>query len=126
MPHTDQTVYVVDDDDDVRMAIVRALVLRGFSVEGYSSATEFLDKFDPTKKGCLVLDQGMPNMTGLELQEILVKRGHKIPTIFITGHGGVSHSVQAMKFGALDFLEKPVPQALLLERINTALEANVG
>ena len=116
------TIFVVDDDIDVRTSLSRALKLRGFTVETYSSAPAFLDEFDPDRPGCLVLDQGMPHMTGLELQEVLLERGHSIPIIFMTGHGGVNQSVQAMKQGAVDFLEKPFRQDFLVERIEVALE----
>lgn len=117
-----QTVFVVDDDDHVRSSLVRSLSLRGFSVESYASARDFLDAFDKSAHGCLILDQGMPNMTGLELQEKLVENQCRIPIIFLTGHGGASHSAQAMRLGAFDFLEKPVPQAVLVERIQAALK----
>ena len=115
------TVFIVDDDPDIRSSLSRALRLRGFTVESFSSAIAFLETYDCTRPGCLILDQGLPGMTGLELQTHLNDQGHGIPIIFITGHGGVPESVQAMKGGAIDFLEKPFRQAELIERINAAL-----
>ncbi|MFV0299576.1 MAG: response regulator transcription factor [Paracoccus sp. (in: a-proteobacteria)] len=116
------TVFIVDDDPDIRSSLSRALRVRGFTVETYDSATAFLDGYDGDPHGCLILDQGLPGMTGLELQTHLNREGHALPIIFITGHGGVPESVQAIKGGAVDFLEKPFRQSDLIERINTALE----
>lgn len=122
MSATDPTVFIIDDDQDVRSSISRALERRGFSVATFDSAIAFLDAYDLDFKGCIVLDYGMPGMSGLELQQVLVSRGRALPIIFITGHGGVPESVQAMKAGAIDFLEKPFRSDVLIERINTAFE----
>lgn len=119
------TVFVVDDDPDVRSSLPRALRKRGYEVEAYASAFAFLKSYDGTRAGCLVLDHGMPGMTGLELQQELIGRNYPIPIIFITGHGGVQESVQAIKGGAVDFLEKPFRQAVLIDRINTAFDLAV-
>lgn len=116
------TVYVVDDDEGIRSSLTRALNKRGFTVETFDSARAFLDRYDEHGLGCLVLDHGMPGMTGLELQNHLNRLGCPLPIIFITGHGGVPESVQAIKAGAVDFLEKPFSQAVLIERIETALD----
>ena len=118
----DPTVYLVDDDESIRKSLSRALEKRGFSVETFDEAKAFLDSYDPANPGCLVLDHGMPNMTGLELQDVLLERKISIPIIFITGHGGVPESVKAIKGGAVDFLEKPFKQAVLVERIKTAFD----
>lgn len=115
------TVFIVDDDPAIRASLLRALRLRGFEAEAYPSAAAFLDAYDDARSGCLILDHGMPDMTGLELQAHLNGQGRTIPTIFITGHGGVPESVQAMKGGAIDFLEKPFRQSDLIERVHTAL-----
>ncbi|MBY6089299.1 response regulator transcription factor [Pseudooceanicola sp. 502str34] len=115
-------VYVVDDDQDIRSSLSRALGQRGFDVRPYDSAAEFLDGYDAETAGCVVLDYGMPGMNGLELQAELNRRGSPLAIIFITGHGGVPESVQAMKGGAVDFLEKPFRQPVLVERIEAALE----
>lgn len=122
MPHTPLTVFVVDDDEGIRTSLSRALVKRGYQVETHASARSFLDSLDGSKAGCLVLDYGMPDMNGLELQKHLNAIDRRLPIIFITGHGGVPESVQAIKGGALDFLEKPFPQTALIERIDAAFE----
>lgn len=116
------TVFVVDDDDAIRTSLARALGKRGYTVETHASARSFLDAYDGIRTGCLVLDHGMPDMTGLELQRHLNEEGRTIPIIFVTGHGGVPESVQAIKAGAVDFLEKPFRQADLIERIETAFK----
>lgn len=113
-------VFLVDDDADIRTSLSRALGLRGYQVDAFESAQAFLGAYDPGVPGCLVLDYGMPDMDGLELQSTLNARGIDIPIIFITGHGGVPESVQAIKMGAVDFLEKPFKQSVLVERIETA------
>ena len=113
-------VYLVDDDPSILKALPRALRQHGLDVEAYASATEFLDSYSD-KPGCLVLDLSMPDMTGLELQAELLRRKIDIPTIFITGHGGVPESVQALRAGAIDFLEKPFLPEVLLQRIEEAL-----
>lgn len=114
------TVFIVDDDADVRSSLSRALELRGYRVEAYASAAGFLNIWRPDRLGCLVLDYGMPDMTGLELQSLLNERHLPIPIIFISGHGAVPQAVQAIKGGAIDFLEKPFSQSILIERIETA------
>lgn len=115
------TVFIVDDDPGIRSSLSRALRLRGFEVETFENALDFLDHASWGKVACLILDHGMPGMTGLELQRHLNCEGRQLPIIFITGHGGVPESVQAMKGGAIDFLEKPFRQTELIERINAAL-----
>ncbi|MDQ2067053.1 response regulator [Xinfangfangia sp. CPCC 101601] len=122
MAEEELTVYVVDDDEAIRMSLSRALTTRGYRVDVHASAASFLTAFNPDRYGCLVLDYGMPEMNGLELQAHLNKIGSDLPVIFITGHGGVPESVQAIKGGAVDFLEKPFRQAALIERIDAALE----
>lgn len=116
------TVFIVDDDPAIRSSLARALQLRGFRVQTYESAIRFLDQFDGNAFGCLILDQGLPGMTGLELQKHLNERRSNLPIIFITGHGGVPESVQAIKNGAADFLEKPFRQSDLIERIHDAIK----
>lgn len=114
------TVFLIDDDEGIRRSLQRALEKRGYAVESHASAASFLAAYDPARQGCLLLDYGMPGMNGLELQRHLNVLGATIPVIFITGHGGVPESVQAIKAGAVDFLEKPFRQAHLVERIETA------
>ncbi len=115
------TIYLVDDEEVIRTSLARALSLRGYEVSAFASAAEFLASYDDSAPACLILDYGMPEMNGLELQEHLAERDIDIPIIFITGHGGIPESVQAIKAGAVDFLEKPFKQKHLLERIETAL-----
>ena len=117
-------IFLVDDDADIRASLSRALGLRGYTVRTFASAQAFLDGYDDTVGGCLLLDYGMPNMNGLQLQKHLRDRGSRLPIIFITGHGGVPESVEAMKMGAVDFLEKPFKQSVLIEQIETALDAD--
>lgn len=118
----DFTVYVIDDEEDIRISLTRSLTKRGYKVESFASAESFLDTYDQSKSGCLLLDYGMPDMNGLELQEKLIKMEIAIPIIFMTGHGGIPQSVQAIKAGAIDFLEKPFQQKVLLEAIKAAFE----
>ena len=114
-------VFVVDDDEAIREALSRGLRKRGYEVECYGSAAAFLAGRVETQAGCLILDHGMPDITGLELQAHLnAHPGALLPIIFITGHGSVPQSVQAMKGGALDFLQKPFRQSELVERIEAA------
>ena len=114
-------VYLVDDDDDVRAALTRSLSKRGFQIEAFADAKEFLNAFDKTRQSCLILDYGLPEMDGLALQEKLIADEVILPIIFITGHGGIPESVRAMQAGAMDFLEKPFPLDLLMERVQSAL-----
>jgi FixJ family two-component response regulator len=116
------TVFVVDDDEAIRSSLSRALNKRGYAVEVHESAASFLAAWHAGRPGCLVLDYGMPGMNGLELQQVLNARGSDLPIVFVTGHGGVPESVQAIKGGAIDFLEKPFRQAALIERIDLALD----
>lgn len=113
-------VFLVDDDPAILKVLPRALKRHGLDVQAFPSAAEFLDSYSDTP-GCLVLDLSMPGMTGLELQIELSNRALDIPIIFITGHGGVRQSVQALKGGAIDFLEKPFLPETLLQRIEEAL-----
>ena len=118
------TVYVVDDDADIRKALQRSLTRRGYVVESYASAEAFLAAIDNDYGGCLVLDVRMPGMSGLGLQARLVESGVHLPIIFITGHGDIPMSVRAMKKGAHDFLEKPYPVEKLTALIDHAMQEN--
>lgn len=122
MIQPEMTVFVVDDDTGIRTSLVRALGMRGYQVKAFASAAEFLADYQHGAGGCLVLDYGMPGMNGLELQHHLNQMGAQLPIVFITGHGGVPESVQAIKAGAVDFLEKPFRQADLIARIETAFQ----
>lgn len=122
MTENADVIYIVDDDDDIRTSLSRSLKKRGFFVEAFASAQAFLEGYTPNRPGCIILDYGMDGMNGLELQQKLVSEGRALPIIFITGHGGIPESVQAMKAGAIDFLEKPFRTEILVERINQALK----
>jgi two-component system response regulator FixJ len=116
-----QTVFVVDDDEGVRDGLSLLLDTVGQNYELFESAYDFLDDFDASKHGCLVLDIRMPRMTGLDLQKKLIEMGSKLPIIFITGHGDIPMAVEAMRLGAVDFIRKPFREYDLLDRINEAL-----
>ena len=121
MKNTESTVFLVDDDQAVRDALVLLLETAQFNAESFDSAEAFLDACDPDRPGCLVLDVRMPGMSGIKLQEELAARGIVIPIIFLTGHADVSMSVQAFRSGAIDFMEKPFDENILLERIQEAI-----
>jgi FixJ family two-component response regulator len=114
------TVYLVDDDAGVRKALSRLLRAKGYEVQSYVSAQEFLEQHDPAAPGCAVLDVAMPGLDGLALQQALTTGGSHRPVIFITGKGDVPTSVRAMKAGALDFLTKPVRERDLVDAIQRA------
>ena len=118
----DPMVFVVDDYAPGRKSISRLLRAAGFVVASFASAQEFLAQYDPAACGCLVLDLAMPDIGGLELQSILADKGSFLPIIFLTAHGDVSTSVQAMKHGAVDFLTKPVNDEDLLTAVRVAIE----
>jgi FixJ family two-component response regulator len=115
------TIFVVDDDPSVRKGITRLLRAAGLDVSSYASAQEYLERYDPSAPGCLVLDLAMPGFSGLDLQEALAARGGAPPIIFLTGHADVPDSVQAMKRGAVEFLTKPVDEHMLIEAVRNAV-----
>lgn len=116
----DLVIYVVDDDAAIRLSLERGLTARGMTVSAHGSALSFLAEYDGASPGCLILDYGMPGMNGLELQQRLIEIDAPLSIIFITGHGGVPESVQAIKGGAINFLEKPFSQSTLVEQIGIA------
>jgi len=122
MNHPPATVFIVDDDAAVLKGLTRLLRSARFNVQAFGSPQEFLAQCDPRAPGCLVLDLAMPGLNGLELQAALTVKGSAIPIIFLTGHGDIPTSVQAMKRGALDFLTKPVNDGDLLKAVQVALE----
>ena len=119
---TEPTVFVVDDDEAVRLAIQMLLKSVGLQAMSYASAVDFLDAYNPSQSGCLVLDLRMPGMSGLALQETLATRRIEIPIIFVTGHGDVPTAVRAVKANAFDFVEKPFNDQYLLDRIHAAID----
>ena len=118
--NAEQTVFIVDDDEGVRDGLSLLLATVDQSCELYECGQDFLDAYDDSKRGCLLLDIRMPRMTGLDLQKKLLEQGSKLPIIFITGHGDIPMAVEAMRRGALDFIRKPFREHDLLERINEA------
>ena len=122
MSETPPTVYLVDDDPSVRDGVKYLFESVGLNVEVFGSAPDFLENFQATRRGCLVLDVRMPGMSGLELQQVLNARDCGIPVIVITGHGDVPMCVRAFENGAFAFLEKPVNQQQLLEYVQRGIE----
>lgn len=118
------TVFVVDDNVGVRNSLRALLESAGLAVETYASGEEFLAAYDPERPGCLVLDVRLGRSSGLDLQDDLRRRKASLPIIVLTGHGNVPTSVRALKAGAVDFLQKPAPPTLLLERIRAALDSD--
>ena len=117
----DISIFVVDDDDAMRRSIVFLAESVGWEVRAFASAEECLACADLAAGRCLVLDVRMATMSGLQLQRELGARGIELPIVFITGHGDVSSAVQAMKNGALDFIEKPFGDQQLLDAITRAV-----
>lgn len=122
MSASDSLVYVVDDDHSSRQSLEFLVKASGYDVKAFASARAFLDFPHPDVAGCLVLDVRMPGVTGLELQGELPKFGIRVPVIFMTGHGDIPMSVQAMKAGAVEFLTKPFRDDDMLRAIAQAIE----
>jgi FixJ family two-component response regulator len=116
-----ETIFVVDDDPSLRESLTVLLEDEGYSVQACASGAALFECCDAASAGCAILDIGMPDMDGLALQQAMVKRGINLPVIFLTGHADVPRAVQALKAGALDFLEKPISSTALLERVRAAL-----
>jgi len=112
-----RTVFLVDDDEDVRDALRMLLRAAGFAVESFPSALAFLERRDQEAEGCIVADVRMPGLSGLQLLERLTADGERMPVVVITGHGDVSACRRAFKGGAVDFLTKPVDEQVLIEAI---------
>jgi FixJ family two-component response regulator len=115
-------VYVVDDDASSRQSLEFLIRASGYAVRAFSSSKDFLASARPEIPACLVLDVRMPGLTGLQLQGELAKRGVRLPIIFITGHGDIPMSVQAMKAGAMEFLTKPFREDNILKAITLAID----
>jgi len=114
-------VFLVDDEPELRRAMERLLQAEGFDVVGHGSATEFLAALSDDDVGCLLLDVAMPGLDGLQLQQRLAGSRARLAIVFLTGHGDIPMSVQAVKAGAVDFLTKPVRSADLLRAVDAAL-----
>jgi two-component system response regulator FixJ len=121
MKNDGAVVMVVDDDAGVRNAMRSLLKSVGLNTTLFASAQEFLDAYQPSHRGCLVLDIRMPGMSGMELQQQLNLRGAVIPVIFMSGHADIPMAVEAMQHGAFDFLQKPFRDQDLLDRIQRAI-----
>jgi len=115
-------VHIIDDEDAVRRSAGYMLKTSGYSVETWVSGVSFLKEARSAEEGCILLDVRMPDMDGLEVQRVLVERGIAMPVIIMTGHGDISIAVQAMKAGAIDFLEKPFEKVVLIDAIERALD----
>jgi two-component system response regulator FixJ len=118
-------VYLVDDEFAVRDSLTLLIESAGFTIQSFACALEFLDSYDPERPGCLVLDVRMPAMSGLELQKELSERSICLPIIFISGHAEVADSAKAFRAGAIDFLEKPFENSVLLERIEEGINKDI-
>lgn len=114
------TVFVVDDDHSVRKGLERLLRLKGYQVESFASAEEFLQEEINAQIACLVLDINLPGLNGLDVQNFLLKQGILLPIIFITGHGDIPTAVRAVKSGAVSFLTKPFGETELISEIENA------
>jgi FixJ family two-component response regulator len=121
---TDPVVFVVDDDDSMRLALARLFYSMKMRVEVFASAREFLKSKRPDVPSCLVLDVRLPGLSGLDFQAELVKEDVRIPIVFITGHGDIPMSVKAMKAGAIDSLAKPFRDQDLLDAVAAAIQGD--
>lgn len=124
-PESSPTIYIVDDEETVREILSRYSESHGYRVSAFANAEEFLDAYDATLLSCLLLDMDMPGMSGLDLQQELLQRGHQPPIIFISGKGNISQSVQAIKSGASDYIEKPFRHQDLFDKVESALEREI-
>jgi two-component system response regulator FixJ len=119
---TDAVIHLIDDDDGVRQSLAFSLTTAGLAVRAYPSAVAFLEALPDVQPGCVVTDVRMPGIDGLELQRRLNDQALNLPVIVITGHGDVRLAVEAMKAGAIDFIEKPFDDDILLASIQRAIE----
>lgn len=117
----DGVVHLIDDDEDVRRALAFLLGTAGFAVKVYESAVSFLQRYEASASGCIVTDVRMPDMDGIQLLRRLNEMAVKLPVVIMTGHADVALAVEAMKSGAVDFIEKPFPDEKLLAAVRAAL-----
>jgi FixJ family two-component response regulator len=123
-PGNPSLVFVVDDDTSFRRSTEFLIRSAGFDVQGFNSAEEFLRSHPPDVPSCLILDVRLPRLSGLDLQRQLFKTDAQIPIIFITGHGDIPMTVQAMKSGAVEFLTKPFREQELLDAVRRAIDSD--
>jgi FixJ family two-component response regulator len=121
-PESDAVIAIVDDDPSVREGLQRLIRSAGWKAETFASAQEFLDRPRTKAPSCVVLDLQLPGLSGLDLQKRMAEVELDIPIVFLTGHGNIPASVQAMKAGAIEFLTKPVDEQALLKAIQEAIE----
>jgi len=114
-------VYIIDDDASIREVLAELLNNSGFLSECFASALDFLPCCTPRMRGCVLLDMGLPDMSGLDLQRALAQAGIELPIVFLSGNGDLGSSSQAFRAGALDFLEKPIDSFTLLMRVREAM-----
>lgn len=122
METTETSVFIVEDDAAAREGYQDLVESIGLKARAFSSAEEFLDSYDDEWCGCLLLDVRMPGMSGLKLQDELNRRGSKLSILFLTGHGDVAMAVEALKKGAMDFVEKPSGGQHLLDKVHDAIK----
>ena len=125
LPAEQPAIFVVDDDDDVRSAIMEVLKSDGRAVAGFPSGEAFLAAFQPADAACLLIDATLPGLSGIDLLEQLRAAGHAVPAIVITGQGDIPMAIRAMKAGASDFIEKPVDRPGLLASVARAMERSL-
>ena len=118
---SEPTVFVVDDDSEVRDTLQWLVESVGLNIETFASAQEFLNAYDPKRPGCLVTDVRMPGMSGIELQAKLMAEEVTLPIIIVSGYADVPTAVRSMKGGAIDFVEKPFNEQMMLERIQLSI-----
>lgn len=126
MSEEQQTVFVIDDDEDVRDSLLELIESIGLHALAYDSALNFLNNFNVNAPGCILADVRMPGMSGIELQQKLIELEAPQPLIIMTGHGDITMAVQAMKDGAFEFLQKPFRDQELLECLTQALEKDLA
>jgi two-component system response regulator FixJ len=119
---TEATIYVIDDDEAVRQSLEFLLKTAGIAVQGFDSAKAFLDVLTQVNHGCIITDVRMPEITGIDLLKKVKEVKPDLPVIVITGHGDIALAVEAMKIGAVDFLEKPFDDDHLLAAVKSALD----
>ncbi len=119
------TIYIVDDEESVREPLRALSEQRGYHVFTFESAEDFLNEFDGSLLSCLLIDINLPSMSGLDLQEQLLRRGQRPPLLFISGKGNISQSVQAIKSGAIDYIEKPFLPSELFKKVESALTTEI-
>jgi len=119
---TEQRVFIIDDDPAVRDALVTLVESVGLIAEDYPSADEFLDRYNRETPGCLITDICLPGMDGLQLQQVLQERDIQLPLIAISAHGDIAMAVKMVRRNAIDFIEKPFRNHIMLQRIHEALD----